>query len=126
MSDSLSQSQFINRELSLLEFHDRVLSQAENDSIPPLERLRFLCISSTNLDEFFEIRVGGLKERFEAGSTLAGPEGLTPRQQLDLIADRAHQLVDRQYQILNEQLLPLLAQHQLRIIKREDWSDSQT
>lgn len=126
MSDSLSQSQFINRELSLLEFHDRVLSQAENDSIPPLERLRFLCISSTNLDEFFEIRVGGLKERFEAGSTLAGPEGLTPRQQLDLIADRAHQLVDRQYQILNEQLLPLLANHQLRIIKREDWSDSQT
>lgn len=123
---SVTPAHFINRELSLLEFHDRVLSQAENDQIPALERLRFLCISSTNLDEFFEIRVGGLKERFEAGSTLTGPEGLTPRQQLDDIAERAHQLVDRQYQILNEQLLPLLAEHQIRVIKREDWSEAQT
>ncbi|WP_232819325.1 polyphosphate kinase 1 [Saccharospirillum mangrovi] len=126
MSEPVSQAHFINRELSLLEFHDRVLSQAENDQIPPLERLRFLCISSTNLDEFFEIRVGGLKERFEAGSTLAGPEGLTPRQQLDQIAERAHQLVNRQYQILNQQLFPLLAEHQIRVIKREDWSEAQT
>ncbi|PTY37488.1 RNA degradosome polyphosphate kinase [Saccharospirillum sp. MSK14-1] len=123
---SVTPAHFINRELSLLEFHDRVLSQAENDQIPALERLRFLCISSTNLDEFFEIRVGGLKERFEAGSTLTGPEGLTPRQQLDDIAERAHHLVDRQYQILNQQLLPLLAEHHIRVIKREDWSDAQT
>lgn len=123
---SVTPEHFINRELSLLEFHDRVLSQAENDQIPALERLRFLCISSTNLDEFFEIRVGGLKERFEAGSTLSGPEGLTPRQQLDDIAERAHQLVTRQYRILNEQLLPLLAEQQIRLIKREHWSEAQT
>lgn len=126
MSEPLSPSQFINRELSLLEFHDRVLSQAEDTQIPPLERLRFLCISSTNLDEFFEIRVGGLKERYEAGSTLTGPEGLTPRQQLDLIAERAHALVDRQYALLNDSLFPLLAQHEIRVIKREDWNEAQT
>jgi len=122
----ITQDHFINRELSLLEFHDRVLSQAEDTQIPPLERLRFLCISSTNLDEFFEIRVGGLKERYEAGSTVTGPEGLTPRQQLDLIAERAHRLVQRQYDILNQQLLPLLEDQGIRIIKREHWSKAQT
>ncbi|MHA7879555.1 MAG: polyphosphate kinase 1 [Saccharospirillum sp.] len=125
-SSPIQQEHFINRELSLLAFHDRVLSQALDTQIPPLERLRFLCISSTNLDEFFEIRVGGLKERFEAGSTLTGPDGLTPSQQLSLIAGQAHALVTRQYDILNEQLLPLLEYHDIRIIKREDWTAAQT
>lgn len=126
MTHAITQDHFINRELSLLEFHDRVLSQAEDTQIPPLERLRYLCISSTNLDEFFEIRVGGLKERFEAGSTVTGPDGLPPRKQLDMIADRAHLLVQRQYDILNQQLLPLLEHHDIRVIKRDDWSREQT
>lgn len=126
MTQAITQDHFINRELSLLEFHDRVLSQAEDTQIPPLERLRYLCISSTNLDEFFEIRVGGLKERFEAGSTVTGPEGLPPRKQLDMIAERAHVLVQRQYDILNQQLLPLLERHDIRVIKRDNWSPEQT
>ncbi|WP_394170683.1 polyphosphate kinase 1 [Saccharospirillum alexandrii] len=126
MAEPITHEHFINRELSLLEFHDRVLSQALDDTIPPLERLRFLCISSTNLDEFFEIRVGGLKERFEAGSMVTGPEGISPRTQLDQIAGRAHDLVQRQYDTLNTTLLPLLAEHDIRVIKREDWSEQQT
>ena len=116
---------FLNRELSLLQFHQRVMVQAKDASIPALERLRFLCISSTNLDEFFEVRVGGLKERHEAGSTLPDIDGLSPEQQLEAIAQSAHQLVESQYQIFNEELLPLLASEGIHIVKREDWSKVQ-
>jgi polyphosphate kinase len=116
---------FLNRELSLLEFHQRVMLQAEDPSIPLLERLRFLCISSTNLDEFFEVRVGGLKELHEAGSSLAGPDGQGPEAQLKKIAERAHRLVHKQYQILNEQILPKLLSENIELIKRKDWSKAE-
>jgi polyphosphate kinase len=113
---------FINRELSLLEFHQRVMLQAKDPNIPLLERLRFLCISSTNLDEFFEVRVGGLKERFEAGSNMPDDDGLSPEQQLERISTRAHEMVDCQYEILNAELLPLLAEEGIEIVKRSDWN----
>lgn len=116
---------FLNRELSLLEFHQRVMLQAEDPNIPLLERLRFLCISSSNLDEFFEVRVGGLKERHEAGSTMLSDDGLSPEQQLDKIAGRAHQMIDTQYQILNNTLLPLLAKENIHIVRRRDWTKPQ-
>lgn len=116
---------FLNRELSLLEFQRRVMLQAVDDRIPLLERLRFLCISSTNMDEFFEVRVGGLKERHEAGSTLPDVDGLSPEQQLAKIAVVAHEIVNQQYEILNEQLLPLLAQEKIQIVKRSDWTHAQ-
>ena len=122
----LGPEHFINRELSLLEFHKRVMLQATDASIPLLERLRFLCISSTNLDEFFEVRVGGLKERFEAGSNLPDLDGLAPEAQLEEIAERAHKLIDTQYEILNDQLLPLLAEQGITIAKRSQWSKEQT
>ncbi|EAR11196.1 polyphosphate kinase 1 [Reinekea blandensis] len=115
----------INRELSLLEFHQRVMLQAMDTSIPLLERLRFLCISSTNLDEFFEVRVGGLKERFEAGSNVPDVDGLTPEQQLAAISAKAHDFVDTQYELLNEALFPLLAEEGIRIVRRELWTDEQ-
>ena len=67
---------YINRELSLLQFHQRVLAEAQDASVPLLERLRFLCISCTNLDEFFEIRVAGLKQRMEIGAPAQGPENI--------------------------------------------------
>ena len=73
---------YINRELSALEFSRRVLHQAQNRSVPLLERLKFLCIVSTNLDEFFEIRVSGLKQRAELASGPAGPDMMTPRELL--------------------------------------------
>lgn len=116
---------FLNRELSLLEFHHRVMLQAVDESLPLLERLRFLCISSTNLDEFFEVRVGGLKKRFEAGSNIPDIDGLSPETQLEKIATRAHEIVATQYQILNETLLPLLANQSIHLVKRSDWGKEQ-
>jgi len=97
-----------NRELSLLEFNQRVLEQAKDDRLPLLERVRFLAISSSNLDEFFEIRVAGLKQRLELGASRPGPDGLTPQQQLARIAERARALVGEQYRVLNEVLRPAL------------------
>ena len=87
MTNLNSPENYINRELSLLEFNRRVLAQAEDPSVPLLERLKFLCIVSTNLDEFFEIRVSGLQERLEAGAAAAGPDMLSPRQALQEIAE---------------------------------------
>ncbi|WP_187265482.1 polyphosphate kinase 1 [Reinekea thalattae] len=120
--EEIGPEHFLNRELSLLEFHQRVMLQAEDSSIPLLERLRFLCISSTNLDEFFEVRVGGLKELHEAGSAIAGPDGHLPGSQLTTIAERAHWLVDKQYAILNDLILPKLAEENIEIVKREFWT----
>ena len=77
---------YINRELAQLEFNRRVLHQAKDETIPLLERLKFLCISSTNLDEFFEIRVSGLKQRVEISSAPIGPECMTPAELLSSLA----------------------------------------
>src|ERR1700676_5746356 len=88
---------FINRELSSLEFNQRVLAQSLDPRVPLLERLNFLCISSSNLDEFFEIRVAGLKHLLELGSTHVGADGLGLAEQLAAIHDRANDLVHDQY-----------------------------
>jgi polyphosphate kinase len=106
--DLRSAEHYINRELSLLEFNERVLAQALDERIPLLERLKFLCISSNNLDEFFEIRVAGLKQRIELGSNQPGADGLTITEQLQAIHDRTRSLVDSQYACLNEVLLPAM------------------
>lgn len=116
---------FENRELSLLEFHRRVLAQAERTDIPLLERLRFVCIAATNLDEFFEVRVGGLKERLEAGITTAGADGLGPADTLKAISERTHDIVQHQYRLFNHSLLPALKKEGIRILRREDWSETQ-
>jgi polyphosphate kinase len=117
---------YFNRELSLLEFNKRVLHQAYNQTLPPLERLRFLCIFSTNQDEFFEVRVGGLLEMLErnAPATL-GPDGLSQLETLNEISIRAHQLVAEQYHILNQELLPLLQEHGIRVLRRDQWTEAQ-
>lgn len=117
---------YINRELSHLEFNRRVLSQAADETNPILERLRFLCISSTNLDEFFEIRVAALKQRVELGAPASGPEQqLTPQQLLDEIQQRARLLVAEQYELLNRQILPELARERIRFLQRKEWSKTQ-
>lgn len=116
---------YFNRELSLLEFHDRVLVQALDEQVPLLERLRFLCISSTNLDEFFEVRVGALKQKMEANLAVAGADGLSPQHTMEKISERAHTLVAKQYQVLNKILIPLLEQQQIRIVKRSHWTPAQ-
>ncbi|MGC3979857.1 MAG: polyphosphate kinase 1 [Steroidobacteraceae bacterium] len=107
---------FINRELSLLAFNERVLAQAGDASLPLLERFRFLCISCANLDEFFEIRVAGLQQRLELGSTAGGPDGLSAQEQLDAIHRRTAALVDDQYQLLNQTLFPALEVEGIRFV----------
>jgi polyphosphate kinase len=116
---------YINRELSFLEFNQRVLEQAKDSRIPLLERVRFLCISCANLDEFFEIRVAGLKELLEAGAVQGGPDGLPVSDQLKAIRTRAVSLVDEQYQLLNDVLLPELAQNGVVFVSPERWTEAQ-
>ena len=116
---------YINRELSLLEFHRRVLAQAKDESLPLLERLRFLCIFSSVLDEFFEIRVAGLKQQEAYGAQHRGPDNMTPSEQLRRIAQTAHEIVDEQYVALNEALLPALDAEGIRFIGKDDWNARQ-
>lgn len=117
---------YINRELSLLEFNRRVLEQAKDKSVPLLERLRFLCISSTNLDEFFEIRVAGLKEQVKYGSVQTGADNMTPVEALKHISEVCRDLVSEQYRLLNEVLIPDLAKEKIRIIRRANWKPKHT
>ena len=113
---------YIHRELSQLQFNIRVLEQALDDSYPLLERLKFLLIFSSNLDEFFEIRVAGLKKQITYAREQAGADGLQPHQALARISELVHVQVDRQYSILNEILLPELAKQQVRFIRRRHWT----
>ncbi|HWB60361.1 MAG TPA: polyphosphate kinase 1 [Chthoniobacteraceae bacterium] len=99
---------YINRELSWLEFNQRVLDQALDESNPLLERLKFLCIVSSNLDEFFEIRVAGLKQQKQTGSSHSESDGLNATQQLAVVSRRVRQLVADQYRCWREKLLPEL------------------
>ena len=113
---------FINRELSLLEFNERVLAQATDSSLPLLERLRFLCISSSNLDEFFEIRVAGLKQLEELQTPYTGPDRVELAALLAFIHQRAARLIDDQYSCLNQQLLPELTAQGVNLMTRDNWS----
>ncbi|MGI9308982.1 MAG: polyphosphate kinase 1, partial [Gammaproteobacteria bacterium] len=116
---------FINRELSQLEFNRRVLCQAQDETLPILERLKYLCIVSTNLDEFFEIRVGGLQQREEAGSGPPGPDMLSPQQILAAIHEQARILVTEQYRLLNTEIIPALAKEGVNLIRRSAWTEKQ-
>lgn len=116
---------YINRELSNLEFNRRVLDQAKSDDVPLLERLFFLCIAGSNLDEFFEIRVAGLKQQEALGATHRGPDNFSPAEQLKRVAAVAHELVDEQYHVLNDVLVPLLQAEGIRFGRRGEWSERQ-
>ncbi|HMV47595.1 MAG TPA: polyphosphate kinase 1 [Blastocatellia bacterium] len=122
---SLADNPLINRELSWIEFNSRVLDEALDPSQPLLERLKFLSIFSTNLDEFFMVRVSGLQEQLEANPMLLSPDGLTPATQLRLIAERLHQLLKVQMRCLRKQILPGLENHGVRIVSYEELNDEQ-
>src|SRR5947207_10032284 len=122
---ALKPDHFLNRELQTLEFNRRVLAQAEDKSVPLLERLKFLCIVSSNLDEFFEIRVSGVKEQIKLGAAAAGPDGLTPLEVFRQVAARAQGIVERQYRLLNEEIFPALAKEGIRFLRRAQWSQGQ-
>jgi polyphosphate kinase len=114
---------FLNRELSQLAFNERVLALAARASVPLAERLRYLCIVSSNLDEFFEIRVAGLMEALRDART-SGP-GLPLWQAFARIAERAHALVDRQYALFNQTLVPELARHGVVIVNHAERTPAQ-
>jgi len=116
---------FLNRELQALEFNRRVLAQAEDRSVPLLERLKFLCIVSSNLDEFFEIRVSGLKEQIKLGAKATGPDGMEPLAVFRQVAARAQGIVEKQYRLFNEEVLPALAKEKIRFLRRSEWTPSQ-
>jgi polyphosphate kinase len=117
---------YLNRELSLLEFNWRVLQQALDTSVPLLERLNFLCISSTNLDEFFEVRVAGLVQKIEIGDPYLEADQITAQEALKLVNVRAQELVEEQYRVLNEVLLPELEQESIQVLPRASWNEEQT
>ena len=112
-----------NRELSFLAFDERVLALASDEQVPLLERLRFLCISSSNLDEFFEVRVAGIKQKIAGGVEGAGVDGLSPKQEMKAITASAHALVERQYRLFNEVLLPALAAEDIHFFARQGWDE---
>ncbi len=116
---------YINRELSLLEFNKRVLAQAQDPNIPLLERLRFMCISCTNLDEFFEIRVAGLKQRIEIGAPAQGPQKRPSQDVFDELRGGLSEMVQRQYRVLNDELFPQLADAGVRFVHSDDWTQEQ-
>jgi polyphosphate kinase len=115
----------INRELGILEFQRRVLAQAADPSVPLLERLKFLSIFSSNMDEFFEVRVAGLKEQIGANVTQRSPDGMTPRQQYRAVSETAHTLVARQYQLFNDEIIPGLAEQGIHFFRRTAWNEAQ-
>ena len=122
---SSSVSRYLNRELGLLEFNRRVLAQAADTAVPLLERLRFLCIVSSNLDEFFEIRVAGLKAQIDVGADAPGSDGMSASRVYREVSRIAHDLVAAQYTLWNESVLPPLAKESIRFFRRREWSAAQ-
>ena len=118
-------SLYLNRELSLIEFHRRVLEQARDPNIPLLERVRFLCISCTNLDEFFEVRVATIRYQMSIPGASPWPDGLSPAEVLTRIRASALALVKEQYRCWNEDLIPALRAEGIRFLTGEDWNAKQ-
>lgn len=123
---SYSPSSYINRDLSLLQFNLRVLAQAASPHHPLLERLFFLIIFSSNMDEFFEIRVAGLMQKLNHGDVSNTPQGMRPSEVLEEISLVAHDAIDEQYRILNEDILPALAEEDIRYLKRDELNAEQS
>ncbi len=117
---------YINRELSLLAFNLRVLEQALDETHPILERLKFLLIFSSNMDEFFEIRVAGLKKQIEFQREIPGPDGMRPREVLTELSRRVHEAMQKQYEVFNKVLLPEMEKNQVYLLKRHQWTPEQS
>src|SRR5947209_19766313 len=120
---------FINRELSWLEFNRRVLEEAQDPTQPLIERVKFMTIFSANLDEFFEIRVAGIKQQIQSETSDIGPDGMIPTETFNAIQRIAHELVATQYDFWNKELVPTLAQNGIRLheiaelnAKRAGWA----
>ena len=122
---SLAPEFFLNREIGQLAFNRRVLAQAADPATPLLDRLRFLCIVSSNLDEIFEIRVAGLHAEIEAGTPAVGPDRMPVQQVYQQVAQEAHELVAAQYRLFNEDITPALAREDIRFLQPADFTAAQ-
>ncbi|QEY50443.1 polyphosphate kinase 1 [Legionella longbeachae] len=114
---------YINREFSIIAFNQRVLMLANDERVPLLERMRFLSICSSNLDEFFEIRVAGLKEKIAMSSGKLTIDGLRPDEAFSQISQKTHKLIEQLYSIFNKQLLPALNKEKIHFLETEQWTD---
>lgn len=123
MLPSSSDPTLLNRELSLLKFNERVLAMAENPNTPLLERLRYLCIVSSNLDEFFEIRISSLKEQQRQTPGAIGADGYTPGEAFERVQLAAHELVDRQNKLLTQQVMPKLKMEGIALLEPAGWTE---
>lgn len=113
----------LNRELSILAFQRRVLAQAADESVPILERLKYLCIVSSNLDEFFEIRVAGIKEQIKQG--IVSADSIQPAALYKALSRDIHSLIAEQYRLLNDEILPALAKENILFLRRSLWTEAQ-
>src|SRR5436190_15541895 len=111
---------FINRELSWLEFNRRVLEEAQDATQPLMERVKFLTIFSSNLDEFFEVRVAGIKQQIESETSDVGPDGLSPTETFNAIQRTAHEMVATEYALWKDELAPALVKQGIRVRALED------
>ncbi|SAL26142.1 polyphosphate kinase [Caballeronia udeis] len=116
----------LNRELGILGFNERVLSQAADTAVPLLERLRFICITSSNLDEFFEVRMAGMQEQMRDNPGSLSPDGMSLQHVYDLVVERAHRLVHQQYAMLQNTVFPALESEGIYFHGVESWSEAQT
>ena len=116
---------FVNRELSWLEFNRRVLEEAQDPSVPLLERVKFLAIFSSNLDEFFMVRVAALKRRIQAGDQMPGADGLTPAETIKAVTARVRELVDAQHHCFLGEIQPLLTAAGILLLRPKETSDEQ-
>lgn len=116
---------YVNRELSMLEFNERVLSLATSPRLQLLERLRFLCISRDLLDEFFEVRVAALRQRILHGAAKPGPDGITPRNTLKRIRESTLKLIEGQYRVFHRNLKPALEAEGIRFLESGHWTERQ-
>ncbi|WED42660.1 polyphosphate kinase 1 [Legionella cardiaca] len=124
MSDDLDNPEYyINREFTALAFNERVLQLAKDERVPLLERMRFLCICSGNLDEFFEIRVAGLKEKIALSSRKLYIDGLQADEIFSQLSKKVHLLSDELYHIFNRQLLPAMKKENIHFLATEEWTD---
>jgi polyphosphate kinase len=118
-------SLYINRELSWLEFNQRVLEEGQDSKNPLLERLKFLCIVASNLDEFFEVRVAGLKQQRLSNISAPGPDALSPSEQLAAISVRVRKMVDDKYRLWNEDLVPNLEANNISFLRYDELTDEE-
>ena len=126
LPDLAAHENYFNRELSHLQFNYRVLQQALDETHPLLNRLFFCCIFSSNMDEFFEIRIAGLRQQIKYGRESLGPDGMRPEQVLAEVARLAHQYITEQYEILNRVLIPAMEQANIHFVRRRDWTAAQS